>query len=473
VTAPDGGTVAGGQPLTEDLAEPSAVPIRKEITAVAVPVAFGAVVWVGGQSVVAALLGHLGGDALYVRGLLIPAGLLFIALQEALEVVTQVGAARCLGRDDPAALRGLFVRLNAVGLACCGVVAVVVASAAPAVASLLHVPSGATGDFVAVLRWNALVTVLGVPVNVTTALLRGGGRPRGAAALTFLVVCVQIAGVWLFGLRGGLGAFSLPWATGTAVLFGVSLGAALLWRSRLLGAEHRAASPGARTGPPVDVRALVLGIGLPIAATFVMLSLNNLVVEWILTPFGARTVAGYGAAVTVQSVAIVPALALGTATAVTANRRWSAGDASALRAAHRAGMRIAVGVYVVVAVLTLLVAGPLARAMASDAVVGAEVSAFLHIVGPSYLGLGVLLFQLTFLEQIGAGRLAATVNLCSFSVTLAVGGVAARALHAPHALYLVWAVANLLGVAVVTVLTLRRVGRVSRVGRTGCVGDAR
>ncbi|MEY9870942.1 Na+-driven multidrug efflux pump [Streptacidiphilus sp. MAP12-33] len=434
-TAPDGAV------------EAVTVPIRKEIADVANPVAFGAVVWVGGQSVVAALLGHLGGDALYVRGLLVPVGLLFVALQEALEVVTQVGTARCLGRGDVTALRGLCLRLGGVGLVGCGAVGVAVSLAAPALAALLHVPPGAADDFVAVLSWTALVTALGVPVNVATAMLRGGGRPRAGAALTFVVVCVQIAGVWLFGVHGGLGVFSLPWATGTSVACGAVLGAVLLRGGvRVPGGAESG-------GPPVDARALVLGVGLPIAATYVMLSASNFVVEWILTPFGARTVAGYGAAVTVQSVAVVPALALGTAAAVTANRRWSA-----LRAAHRAGLRIALGAYALIALTALLAAEPIGHAMASDGAVAAEVTAFLRIMGPSFLGFGLVLFQLTFLEQTGSGRLAATVNLCYFATTLTVGGLLARTLGDPHALYVVWAAANVLGVPLVTLLTSRRTG---------------
>jgi Na+-driven multidrug efflux pump len=453
------------------LERPEVLPtrLRREITAVAVPVAVGAVGWVGGQSVVGALLGHLPGDALYVRGLLIPVGFLFVALQEALEVATQVGTARCQGRGEQDGLRGLFLRLCGAGWACFAVVGVLVALGAPTLAGMLRVPTGTVGDFVAVVRWTALVNVLGVPVNVATAMLRGGARAKGAAAVTFTVILVQIAGVWLLGLRGGWGVFSLPWAAGASMACGLALGCGLLLRSGLLRPPEDAArpepdpaDPGAADragGPPVAVRALLLGIGLPIAATYVMLSATNLVTEWILTPFGPAAVAGYGAAILVQSVAVVPALALGTATAVTANRRWAAGDVLALPAALRVGLRIAVAGYAAIALLCLLSAGTLARLMVSDPRTAVETAAFLRIVGPSFLGLGVVLFLLTFLEQIGSGFVATAVNLCYFSLTLGVGGSLARAWGQPHALYTVWAAANLLGVAAVLPLTLYRVRR--------------
>ncbi|WP_037602309.1 MATE family efflux transporter [Streptacidiphilus rugosus] len=459
---------------TPDTAEPARltpppVPIRAEIVSVAVPVAVGAVVWVGGQFVVGALLGHLPGDALYVRGLLIPVGFLFVALQEALEVVTQIGTARCRGRGELAALRGLFGRLCLAGWAAFAVVAVAVALAAPTLAALMHVPAGAAGDFVAVLRWTALVNVFGVPVNVATAMLRGGGRPRGAAALTFTVTVLQIAGVWLLGLRGGLGVFSLPWSAAASGACGLALGVGLLLRSGALRRAPAEPPPPAvavaveaeRGGPPVAVRSLLVGIGLPIAATYVMLSLSNLVTEWILTPFGTATVAGYGAAISVQSVAVVPALALGTATAVTANRRWAGGEVTALPAALRTGLRIAVAGYLFIALLCLPAAGTLARLMTSDPETAARAATFLRIVGPSFLGLGVVLFLLTFLEQIGGGLLAASSNLCYFTLTLAVGGSLARAWGDPQALYGVWAAANVLGVAGVLPLTLHRVRRVT------------
>jgi Na+-driven multidrug efflux pump len=471
---------------TRETAEPRRLtppphPIRAEIVSVAVPVAVGAVVWVGGQFVVGALLGHLPGDALYVRGLIIPVGFLFVALQEALEVVTQIGTARCLGRGERTALRGLFGRLCGAGWAAFAVVAVAVALAAPELAALMRVPAAAAGDFVAVLRWTALINVLGVPVNVATAMLRGGGQPRGAAALTFTVTVLQIAGVWLLGLRGGLGVFSLPWSAAAAGACGLALGLGLLLRSGALRRDPAAAASAAQTGapagtgtpagtgsggPPVAVRSLLVGIGLPIAATYVMLSVSNLVTEWILTPFGTATVAGYGAAISVQSVAVVPALALGTATAVTANRRWAGGDVTALPAALRTGLRIAVGGYVLIALLCLPAAGTLGRLMTSDPATADRAATFLRIVGPSFLGLGVVLFLLTFLEQIGGGMLAASSNLCYFTLTLAVGGSLARAWGDPQALYGVWAAANVLGVAGVLPLTLHRVRRVTARGES-------
>lgn len=437
--------------------------LRGEIVAVAVPVAVGACTGVGGQFAIGVLLGHLSGDALYVRGLLIPVGFLFVALQEGLEVVTQVGTARYRGRGEQDALGRLFTRLCGAGLVCFAAVACLVALAAPLLASMMHVPRGTAGDFVAVLRWTALINVLGVPVNVGAAMLRGGGRARQSAAVTLTSTVVQVGAVWLLGLREGLGIYSLPWAGAAALVCAAVLSGGFLLRSgltRVAPPSDSPRGPGPRpAGPPVAVRSLLFGIGFPVAATYVMLSATNLVTEWILAPFGTATVAGYGSATLVQSIALVPAVALGTATAVTANQHWAAGDLRALPAALRAGVRIALGGYALIAVLGFLSAGPLARLMVSDPRVAAETAAFLRIVGPSFLSLGVMLFLLTFLEQVGAGLIAAGWNLCYFSLTLGLGGSLARSWGDPHTLYIVWAGGSVLGVLVMLPVTRHRIDR--------------
>ncbi|MEK8227035.1 hypothetical protein NKG05_14615 [Oerskovia sp. M15] len=47
--------------------------------------------------------------------------------------------------------------------------------------------------------------------------------------------------------------------------------------------------------------------------SYLLLTVTNFVTVWILSPSGASVVAGYGAAATVQTVLIVPAIGLAAA----------------------------------------------------------------------------------------------------------------------------------------------------------------
>ncbi|MBE9940801.1 hypothetical protein G8C60_16885, partial [Cellulosimicrobium cellulans] len=133
---------------------PSVAELRRRVLRLAGPICAALVVGALAQLVVAALLGHMGDDALYVRSLFIPVTFLVLAVQEGLDVSTQVGFARlrgARGRDDvpSSATTALLGRFVAAGGAVLGAVALLVVLAAPALATVLSVPGPLVAEFVA------------------------------------------------------------------------------------------------------------------------------------------------------------------------------------------------------------------------------------------------------------------------------------------------------------------------------------
>ncbi|MFF2268697.1 MATE family efflux transporter [Cellulosimicrobium cellulans] len=531
---------------------PTVGALRRRVVRLAAPICAALVVGALAQLVIAALLGHMGDDALYVRSLFIPVTFLVLAVQEGLDVSTQVGFARLHGSraratedgaadDDGAtavptsATTALLGRFVGWGAAVLGGVALLVVLAAPALADVLSVPAPLVAEFVAFARWTVLASVLSVPTAVAAAALRGWARTGASATVALLVAGLQVLVVWLVGLVAGFGALAVPVAITGSTLVGAAVAWALLVRARLLprpghvpglrrllALRHHpapqrlaaawrralralpagswttptlptppspssttpapvAASPApagaAPSGPPaaepttsgvppegavverVDVRGLLLGVGLPVGLSYLLLTVTNLVMVWVLGPSGTDVVAGFGGAATVQTLVIVPAIGLAAAVSIVMNQQWGAGELGLLPRTLRAGTVVVAGVYVVVGVLVLLTAPLVAGRLAADPDVAAQAALYLRVVGPSYAGVGLVLFLLTLLEQLGYGRVAVTLNVLYHAVSLGVGGILARTGGGPTALYTTIAVMNVVGLVVMLPVAVRLVRR--------------
>ncbi|WP_264030990.1 MATE family efflux transporter [Cellulosimicrobium sp. SH8] len=539
---------------------PTVGALRRRVVRLAAPICAALVVGALAQLVIAALLGHMGDDALYVRSLFIPVTFLVLAVQEGLDVSTQVGFARLHGSQGRAAgddtgdgtgdggtavvptsaTTALLGRFVAAGAAVLGGVALVVVLAAPALAGVLSVPAPLVAEFVAFARWTVLASVLSVPTAVAAAALRGWARTGASATVALLVAGLQVLVVWLVGLVAGFGALAVPVAITGSTLVGAAVAWALLVRARLLprpghvpglrrllalrhhpapqrlaavwrralralpsgswttptppppppppssttpapvaapSAPAGAASSDPHSGPPaaepttagvppegavverVDVRGLLLGVGLPVGLSYLLLTVTNLVMVWVLGPSGTDVVAGYGGAATVQTLVIVPAIGLAAAVSIVMNQQWGAGDLGLLPRTLRAGTVVVAGVYVAVGVLVLLTAPFVAGRLSADPDVAAQAALYLRVVGPSYAGVGLVLYLLTLLEQLGYGRVAVTLNVLYHAVSLGVGGVLARAGGGPTALYTTIAVMNVVGLVVMLPVAVRLVRR--------------
>lgn len=543
----DATPVATGSPRPEALppvpsppsAEPTVGVLRRRVVRLAAPICAALVVGALAQLVIAALLGHMGDDALYVRSLFIPVTFLVLAVQEGLDVSTQVGFARLHGsraratedgaaEDDGAtavptsATTALLGRFVGGGAAVLGGVALLVVLAAPALADVLSVPAPLVAEFVAFARWTVVASVLSVPTAVAAAALRGWARTGASATVALLVAGLQVLVVWLVGLVGGFGALAVPVAITGSALVGAAVAWALLVRAhllprpghvpglrRLLALRHHPApqrlaaawrralralpagswttptppSPSTTPTPPppstapaaepttsdvppggavverVDVRGLLLGVGLPVGLSYLLLTVTNLVMVWVLGPSGTDVVAGFGGAATVQTLVIVPAIGLAAAVSIVMNQQWGAGELGLLPRTLRAGTVVVAGVYVVVGALVLLTAPVVAGQLSADPDVAAQAALYLRVVGPSYAGVGLVLFLLTLLEQLGYGRVAVTLNVLYHAVSLGVGGLLARAGGGPTALYTTIAVMNVVGLVVMLPVAVRLVRR--------------
>ncbi|MFJ9555700.1 MATE family efflux transporter [Nocardiopsis sp. NPDC101807] len=406
--------------------------------------------------VLIALIGTMGDEALYVRSLFMPVVFAFIAVQISVAVTTQVAVSLGAGRRFDSAVASTLW-LARFGLGATAVVSGAFLLTAPLLADLLSVQPEVRDQFVRFVRWVALAQLTGVGPVVFAATLRGAERPRPAAALLLLAGGAEVAGVAALGLPGGAGwgLWSVPVAIAGAGALGTAVGFWLLFRSDLW-----------KRGRPIGLRretVLLRQVGLPVGSAHAVIFASNFVLTWVVSVFGVATVAGFAVAYTLQTMIIVPGMAIGSATAIVVNQFRGRGETDRLGHVVRAGLAVTGALYALVAAACWIGRDRIAGVLAQEPAAAAEAARYLELVAPTYLILGVVLAGMSVLEQTGAGALAVTLNTTYFVAICAVGGYLAR--HAGEAapLYQTIAAVNLLG-AVVVAAVLHHTRRLARPG---------
>lgn len=385
----------------------------RRIAALAVPMAAQTAMMLVGQVVVVALIGRMGDGALYVQALYAPAEFLLVAVVNGFAVALQVATARRVGAGERGAVAGYYGGLLALGVAAYAVLAGVLIASAGTLGVLVDVAPSEAERFRSFLVAMVLVGSLRLGGELCSAVLRGVGRGTAAAMLTLTYVVLMTVGVAVFA--SDLAA--VPVVAGVAGAVELGVGLLLVTRAGLV-TWH-----GVRLWPS-DVGRLVVGVGLPVAATYVLLFVVNLLLVRIVAIDGPAAVAGFNAGYTMQTAVLVPAIGFGSAIAVLVNQGVGAGDREAAAMAFRRGLALATAGYAVVTVVFVLAGVPLANLMAADAAVVAEVRDFLTVMGPTFGCNGLVLVALTVVQQVGRGGAAVGLNLAYFVLVIVIGWIA-------------------------------------------------
>ncbi|GAA1299507.1 MATE family efflux transporter [Saccharothrix xinjiangensis] len=388
------------------------------------------------QLVVTAFLGHLGGDALYLRSVYVPFGFVSLAISEGVAVAVQVSASTLHRRGDTARIGGVLVLMAVLGVGGFGALALLVLAASGPLEALLAVPEGSRDAvrafLVALLAANGLTMV---PM-LAGAVLRGVGRAAAAARLAVVSTALTTGAVLAAQQLWGLGAMSVPvgFAVGSVPL-GVLSWVAVRRGGVVLGWPADDTAPALR---------LLREVALPVAGSFLVLSAASLGYLWLIRDGGVAGVTGFGLGQTVQMFLIVPAIAIGSAVAITVTLHGEAARADASRML----LRLAVPAYAGIAAAVFLLRGPLVDLLTTDPAVREVAVDYLGVIGPSLLALGTTLALLTYLEQAGRAVAALVLNVTFFAAVLALGAALPDPLHA-RSLVVLLALANVAGCACV------------------------
>ncbi|MEJ2853336.1 MULTISPECIES: MATE family efflux transporter [unclassified Saccharothrix] len=404
----------------------------RRIAALGVPLALQTATMLLGQVVVVALIGRMGEGALYVQALYAPVEFLLVALVSGFAVTLQVLTARRVGAGDRAAVAGYWGGLLKAGLLAYAVLAAVLIASAGALGGLVDVAPAQADRFGSFLAAMVLVGPLRLGGELCSAVLRGVGRGVAATSLTTTYVVLNATLVAVLGVAGGGGLAVVPVAAAVAGAIELAAGLAVLSRAGLVtwaGARRSAA-----------VLAPVVGTGLPVAASYVLLFVVNLLLVRIAATGGPAAVAGFNAGYTAQTAVLVPAIGFGSAIAVLVNQRIGAGDRVGAATVFRRGLALVACGYAVVTLALLVVGSPLAGLLAEDPAVVEQARGFLTAVGPTFGCTGLVLAVLTVLQQVGRGGVAVAMNLGYFAVLIGVGWAAVASTGRVSALHVTMAV---------------------------------
>lgn len=424
-------------------------PARPSATARAARMSFNLVVMTTAGTVlqlaITAFLGHLGGDALYLRSVYVPFGFVSLAVSEGIAVAAQVWTSTSHRQGDMSRVGAAMVLMTVLSAGGFGVLTLGVLAGSGPLETLLAVPVASRGD----VRW-FLVTVLAangltMVAAVARAVLRGLGRSGMAAVLALADTVLAVGAVLAVHLFAGLGVLSVP--------VGLTIGAVPMGVVAWLAARRNGVLPA--WARPATALAPLRQVALPVAGSFLVLSCASLGYLWLLRDAGMADVAGFGLGQTVQTFLIVPATAIGSAVAITMTLDGDRTDA------FRALLRLAVPAYAAIACAVFALRAPLVDVLTSDRAVRQVAVDYLGIVGPSLLALGISLAVLTYLEQAGRAPAAFVLNITFFAAVLAIGAALPNPRHA-HALLLLIAAANIAGCGCVL-----PVGRALSRGRKG------
>ncbi|WP_218951958.1 MATE family efflux transporter [Amycolatopsis anabasis] len=428
--------------------------IRRALVQLAVPMALAEVVGLLVVVGVVALLGRMGADALYVRALYLPVASLFLALFIAFDISNQVTAAINRGRGRPGNVAPTALSFARLWVVFASVLIITLVLTAPLLADALLVPPESRGHFVTFVRWMALAELSYVGVVLCASSLRGFGHARHGAVVMLTGAGLQFGGVALLGFGAGMGALSVPVSIAISSVVGLGIGLVLLRRTGLW-------QPGQRLPwQPESIRHL-RQVGVPVAATQIILFGSNFVLLRVLGVFDSTVVSAFSSASSLQILLLMPGIVLGSATAIVLNQQRGAGKPGWLPTTLRTGLEVAIGVYVVLGVLAWLASEPLGKLMTDVPAVSHQAALYLSTVGLTYILQGPVLACLNILEQLGAGLVAVTLNFLYYAVVVVASALVVSAMHDPVAFYRTVALSNLAGISVVVtaVIVVRRVSR--------------
>ncbi|MFI0367319.1 MATE family efflux transporter [Actinomadura sp. 1N219] len=418
----------------------------RRIGRLAVPMAAAQTLAVMVPVVIVAMMGWMGTEAIQVRALYMPLAFLFFAVQIAFDIASQTISALRSGRGEPdamATMLSLALVWAVAGLVLAGGLIV----AAPALANVLGAAPEIADDFVTFLRWMSIANLtLAWPV-LCTSTLRGMGRAGTGATIMITGIAVEIAGLSVLGFGLDLGISALPLATALNGVVAGAFGMVMLGRAGLL--QGRGWRP--------EVLGVLLRTGIPVSLTNLVMFGLNFVFVMMLKPFGPNVIAGFGTAVTLQNLIIMPAVVLGSATAIVMNQRRGADERIPLLPVLRAALWMSLAVYLVIVPAVWLLRGVIGGLTAENEQIAGETAHYIAIVGPSYLVLCLVLTSLVALEQIGGALLALTGTAIYVLGSVGIAAVAGRGADDPAPVYGAMSGMNAAGVvAVVAALVFVR-----------------
>ena len=371
---------------TRDLTEG---PVWRALGAMSAPMSFGifAVLSVGLAD--AYFLGQLGGAELAAVGFIYPVTTAITSLSIGLSAGANAALSQGVGAgDDAEATRRLGLHAIGLGLVLSLAVALLVWLVYPLIFSALGAGEEVSGKIAAYMPlWSMSFPFL-VVMMITNAVFRAHGDSLTSAWIMVLaaVINVGLDPLLIFGMWGlpEMGMAGAAWATLAGRIAAVALALWIAWRRGMLGWCGSLFS-----GLWASVRK-ILNVGLPAAFSNAINPAGMALVTAAVATVGEAAVAGFGAATRIQSMALVPLLALSSGIGPVIGQNWGAEKEDRARKATATAFWFCIGYGALIAAILALFAQPLAGIFASGEEDARYAAIYLRYVGLTLFGYGLL-----------------------------------------------------------------------------------
>jgi putative MATE family efflux protein len=364
-------------------------PIWRALAAMSAPMSFGifAVLSVGLAD--AFFLAQVGGAPLAAVGFIYPVTTAITSLSIGLSAGANAALSQGIGRgDSERATQRLGLHAIGLGLALSLLVAGLLYLAYPLLFSALGAGEEVAGQIALYVPVWAISFPFLVTMMVTNSVFRAHGDSVTAALIMVLAALVNVGlnPLLIFGMWGlpELGIEGAAWATTVGRILATGLALWVAWRRGLLGWCGRLF---AELGESLR---RILKVGLPAAFSNAINPAGMALVTAAVATLGEAAVAGFGAATRVQSLALVPLLALSAGMSPVIGQNWGAERHDRARGATATGFWFCLGYGALLALVLVLFADPIAGLFASSEEVAAYAASYLRYVGLSLFGYGIL-----------------------------------------------------------------------------------
>jgi putative MATE family efflux protein len=155
----------------------------------------------------------------------------------------------------------------------------------------------------------------------------------------------------------------------------------------------------------------VLYVGMPSAATNIMVPLSMGVIVRLVARFGTEAVAAVGAGVRVQAFAMIVTIALGASLIPFIGQNWGAGEFERVRRARHISNRFSFFWGLLCAAALLVTAVPIGRLFSDEPEVVNHIAGYLWIVPLSYGMLGISRLTAASFNAINRPLVSATITM--------------------------------------------------------------
>lgn len=391
--------------------------IYRLIMMVSLPLVLASIVTSIVQLANVAFMGNLGSDEIYVRSLYTPFAFLLIALIEAFQISNQVSIARLNGEGDIEGIKHNILSFVLLSIAVSLGVWIIIYFSSPYIAKYYNVPNDVSTKFKNFLTLMFLVNIPGIVAMVLTSSLRGIGKLSLSMLLSIGYALLNIILVYMYSFHWNKGVLSLVYANLISSLTLCLVSIIVLMKLNLLKIKKQYFKLNHKGLFFLKV------VGIPIFISYIIIFLSNFFYNKIIEPFGHSTLSGFSVGYYVQTFAIIPAIAIGSALGIIINNNIGAGKLYYPRIYQimKKGILLTLIFYIIMSGLIFIFKMNIAQIMLIDDATIKQAVLFLKIVAPSYIFFGVVLMTITTLEQINKGYLALTLNSLYFIAIIIIG----------------------------------------------------